>query len=642
MLNSPSKRVSDEDRFRLLIEAVTDYAIYMLDPRGRVESWNAGAQRITGYGAADIIGRPFSQFFTDEDRKAGQPQRALEAALKHERFESEGWRRRKDGSRFWSLSVLQAVRDDRGDFIGFAEVARDMTERRAAQEALRESERRFRLLMNSVIDYAIFTLDREGHITNWNIGAQRIKGYKANEIVGESFSRFYTEEDARAGVPQRALRTAAEQGRFEAEGWRVRKDGSRFWANVVIDAIRDERGELVGFAKVTRDITEQRDARVKLEEAREQLFQAQKMEAIGQLTGGVAHDFNNLLTIILGGADMADPLVRDNDKLKRLIDNMRHAAKRGANLTKQLLAFSRRQPLRPGPVDIAHQLRTTTDLLGRSLRGDIAIVSDLPAELWAVYVDPNQLELALLNVGLNARDAMPRGGTIYLSARNAVLGEGSEPLQGEFVRIEIADTGVGMSDEVRSRAFEPFFTTKSVGQGSGLGLSQAYGFAKQSGGALAIESRVGEGTTVTLHLPAARDFGRTEAAKPAARVRPPPVDATVLVVEDDPSVCDLAAELLGDAGYRVTCVPSAEAALRYLRAGNRVDVVFSDIMMPGNMNGAELAQAIRREFPAVFVLLATGYAEAAGQAAKEFPLVQKPYDRETLLETMERILGEAE
>src|SRR5581483_3533861 len=286
---------------------------------------------------------------------------------------------------------------------------------------------------------------------------------------------------------------------FSTEAWRVRKDGTRFWASVVIDPIRDDDGNLVGYAKVTRDITEKREAALKLEQTREQLFQAQKMEAIGQLTGGVAHDFNNLLTVIMGGADLAEGLIDENPKLKRLIGNMRHAAQRGQNLTKQLLAFSRRQPLAAENVDISRQLSIIGDLLSRSLRGDIQIVSEIPSDLWPVYVDPSQLELALLNVGLNARDAMPEGGILRIAAQNVASDDKGGASDRVLVTIE--DNGTGMDEETKARAFEPFFTTKDIGRGSGLGLSQAYGFAQQSGGLLTLESAVGKGTKVSLFLP---------------------------------------------------------------------------------------------------------------------------------------------
>ncbi len=635
-------RISVEDRFQLLVQAVTDYAIFLLDANGTIVSWNSGAQRIKGYATDEIIGQHYAVFFPPEDRAAGKPERALNTAATTGRFEDEGWRLRKDGTRFWALAALQGIRDEQGRLVGFAKVTRDITERRNAETALRESERQFRLLVQGVADYAIFMLSPEGRVTSWNSGAERIKGYAADEIIGEHFSRFYTEEDRRAGAPQRALQAATADGKFEGEGWRVRKDGTRFWASVLIDAMHDDEGKLVGFAKVTRDITEARDAQQRLEEAREQLFQAQKMEAIGQLTGGVAHDFNNLLTIVLGGADMAERLVGDNEKLKRLIVNIRHAAKRGEALTRQLLAFSRRQPLSPERIDLTRQLASVGDLLGRSLRADIRIVIDLPPELWAIEVDPGQFELALLNVSLNARDAMPNGGTLRIGASNVTLDEKSRRLVGDFVALTVSDTGTGMPDDVKERAFEPFFTTKEIGRGSGLGLSQAYGFVRQSNGAVELDSEVGKGTTVTFYLPAAKSKPKEAAASGVMPPRPL-APMNILLVEDDDNVAETTADLFDGAGYKVVHVTNAQAALDKLRHGGDVDLVFSDIMMPGALNGAELARVVRAEFPGVFILLATGYAEAAAtKVAQEFPTILKPYGREQLIEKLSHILGEAE
>jgi PAS domain S-box-containing protein len=634
------EQIGGAKRLQLLVEAVTDYAIYLLDLEGNVVSWNAGARRIKGYTADEIIGQNFSKFFTEEDRASGKPARALELAKTVGRFEDEAWRVRKDGTRFWASAVLEAVRDEDGSVIGFAKVTRDLTERRAAQQALEHSERQFRLLVNGVIDYAIFMLDPQGQIASWNSGAERLKGYTYGEIVGQNFSRFYTEEDHAAGLPQKLLSIARNKGKVATEGWRVRKDGTRFWASVVIDAIHDETGQLVGFAKVTRDLTEQRESELKLDEAREQLFQAQKMEAIGQLTGGVAHDFNNLLTVIISGADLAERHIKDNERLKRLIGNMRHAAMRGERLTKQLLAFSRRQPLKPESIDVAQHLNTFIEMLAHSLRGDIRIVSDVPTNLLPhVRVDVGQLELALLNIGLNARDAMPEGGTLTIRARKH--GGGQQGKGSVYVVVDIIDTGIGMSSEVQARAFEPFFTTKDIGLGSGLGLSQAYGFAKQSGGALTLESAPGKGTKVSLHLPTASDNdNRLSLDPPASRPREAG-SATVLLVEDDNGVSELALGLLQDAGYKVKIAGTAAEALQVLRNGEQIDLVFSDIMMPGGMNGAELARIVRGEFPSIFILLATGYAEAAANAAtQEFPLIRKPYGREMLLDKVGEILGE--
>jgi CheY-like chemotaxis protein len=341
----------------------------------------------------------------------------------------------------------------------------------------------------------------------------------------------------------------------------------------------------------------------------------------------------------MGGADLAEGLVGDHPKLKRLMGNMRHAAQRGQTLTKQLLAFSRRQPLTPETVDISRQLMIIIDLLSRSLRGDIQIVSQVPADLSKVSVDPSQLELAFLNIGLNARDALPEGGILRITARNFTA-DGKGDLSGDYVLIAIEDNGIGMEPEVKARAFEPFFTTKEVGRGSGLGLSQAYGFAQQSGGVLALESAPGKGTKVTLMLPAASSAAVKAAETP---VRPRTNgSANVLLVEDDAAVAELAINLLDGAGYKIRTACDASAALQILRSGAPVDLVFSDIMMPGGMNGAELARVVREEFPGVFILLATGYAAAAaGEVAKEFPLITKPYGRDLLLDKFAKILGEA-
>jgi PAS domain S-box-containing protein len=638
MRDQGSSGVTIDRRFQLLVEAVTDYAIYMLDPEGHIRSWNAGAERIKGYSQDEVLGRHFAMFFTAEDKAAGKPGLALQTAARDGRFEDEAWRVRKDGSRFWALAVLDPIRDESGTLIGFAKITRDMTARRAEQEALLESERRFRLLVDGVVDYAIYMLDPHGRVTNWNSGAERIKGYRADEIIGQHFSRFFTEPDRRSGLPTRALETAAAEGRFATEGWRVRKDGSRFWASVVIDTVRDEGGKLIGFAKVTRDMTEQRETQRRLEETREQLLQSQKMEAIGQMTGGIAHDFNNLLTIILGGADMAERLAGDNERLKRILGNIRYAVKRGEGLTKQLLAFARRQMLKPQVIDLHEQLNTIADLMSRSLRGDIEIVTDVSPDASPIEVDPTQLELALLNVGFNARDAMPHGGTLRVVARNVPPHERVAGLEGSYVAVAISDTGTGIPEHLRHRVIEPFFTTKGVGKGSGLGLSQAYGFATQSGGTLMIESTVGKGTTVTFYLPAAKSLPaaavkRTGAPRQNGRGR-------VLVVEDDPDIAELAVGLLEDAGYTARLVNSAESAIDELGRAD-VDALFSDVMLPGGMNGAELAQFVRSNFPRIGILLATGHAELrASELAAQFELIPKPYDQGSLVGAMAKVLQE--
>ena len=489
----------------------------------------------------------------------------------------------------------------------------------------------FRLLVQSVVDYAIFMLDREGRVTNWNPGAQRIKGYAPDEIIGEHFSRFYTPEDRKAAIPAKALKLASDTGRFEAEGWRMRKDGSRFWASVVIDAIRDKDGELIGFAKVTRDMTEKREAQLRLEESREQLFRSQKMEALGQLTGGLAHDFNNLLTAILGASDLGLRNVHDAEKVKRMLDGIRSSAQRGANLTKQLLAFARAQPLEIQSVDLRAFLGDATTLLRPSLRSDIEVIIQTSDQLWNVDADPGALELALLNLAFNARDAMKDGGVLKISATNQTLEGQPEGLRGDHVTLSISDTGIGMSLETKERVFEPFFTTKSFGEGTGLGLSQVFGFAKQLGGAVTLKSELGKGTTVILYLPASRPAGAVTRANGMHTL------GRVLIVEDDELVAELASGMLSELGFETIVAHSAKEALERLANEEKPKAIFSDIIMPGGITGIELAQKVRSRFPELPILLTTGYSEEAGKS-HGFPVLQKPYELDSLAGALGKLL----
>ena len=359
------------------------------------------------------------------------------------------------------------------------------------------SELRFQLLVEGVTDHAMYMLDARGHVTSWNRGAQRIKGYTADEVVGEHFSRFYTEEDQASRRPQNALEVAEREGRYEGEGWRVRRDGARFWANVVIEAMRDEDGRLLGFAKITRDITVKREAEAALEQSRAALAHAQKMDAVGQLTGGIAHDFNNLLTAVLGSLDLLERRGSCSEpRAARVLATARRAAERGAELTGRLLAFARRQALSPKPVDANGLVAGFSDLLRRTLGEHIVLVFEAAAGLWGTFADPNQLENALLNLAVNARDAMPDGGILTIETGNVTLdarfaARERDVAPGDYVTIAVRDTGVGMTSEVMERAFEPFFTTKSEGRGTGLGLSQVFGFIKQSGRARGDPVRAG-------------------------------------------------------------------------------------------------------------------------------------------------------
>jgi PAS domain S-box-containing protein len=623
--------LESERRFRTLVDGVIDYAIYMLDPSGIIINWNAGAERMKGYGAQEILGQHFSRFYTREDRAGGLPARALENAVRAGRFEAEGWRVRKDGSRFWASVVIDAIRDERGDLVGFAKVTRDTTERRAAQEALRESERRFRLLVEGVSDYALYMLDPNGIVSNWNTGAERIKGYKADDIVGQHFSRFYTEADRAAGRPAQALHTALTEGRLEAEGWRIRKDGSRFWAHVIIDPIRDETGTLIGFAKITRDITDRREAQIAQQRTQTQQAHTQRMEALGQLTGGVAHDFNNLLMIIGGHVRTVKKLLADDPRGARAAEAIEIAAQRAESLTRQLLTYSRRQTLQPVVADVASRVEAVRQVLAGSL-SSASLIGRIEPGLWPVKVDISEFELAIVNLTLNARDAMPDGGLITIAADNVVLTGEETPagLAGEFVALTVSDTGIGIAPDIIPKVFDPFFTTKGADKGTGLGLSQVHGFAHQSGGTVVLTSELGRGTRVTIYLPRATGAVDMQAGHDAAASG----SGTILLVEDNPDVADVTRAMLEDLGYAVAIAHNAAEGRRLVEAQDPdtggFAAVVSDIVMAGDMDGIALARALRAQRPALPVLLATGYSEAAGAAGAEFQVLRKPYQMNDL------------
>jgi PAS domain S-box-containing protein len=607
------------DRLRLFISSVTDYAIYMLSPEGQVVSWNAGAERFKGYKADEIVGQHFSRFYSPEDQATGLPARALQTARDVGKFEAEGWRIRKDGTRFWASVVIDAIRDDKGELVGFAKITRDITDKKVAQEALRESEQRFRMLVQGVTDYAIYMLSPEGLITNWNAGARRIKGYEQDEVTGTHFSRFYTDEDRANGLPGRALKQAAEGGRFEAEGWRVRKDGTRFWAHVVIDPIRNDMGELVGFAKITRDITERRNAAAALEETREALFQAQKMEAIGMLTGGIAHDFNNLLNVVTNGISLLRERIREPADV-RMLDAIDQAASRGAQLTQQLLSFARQQPLKSEPRDLNRVINGFEAVLRRGSRSGINFQLKLADKLPQVMVDAAQFETALLNLVVNARDATPDGGRIVVTTELVELKQKRRNLEpGPYVVIAVQDTGSGMRPEVLARAVEPFYTTKPVGKGTGLGLSQVYGMVQQSGGDLDIASRPDEGTTMSMYfpvLPGSHDEPERESAA-----------EKVLIVDDQPEVLEITSELFRTLGFEVLAANSGEEALGVLKRTPDLRLMLSDVVMPG-MSGIQLAQQARAAVPDMKVILASGYTNPATDKDKGldgFHFLPKPY-----------------
>ena len=652
------------ESWRQLLEALPA-AVYTTDASGRITFFNGAAVELAG--RRPELGGGLWCVSWRLCRSDGTPlphdECPMAIALREDRPVRgvEVIAERPDGTRINLLPHPTPLHDSSGALVGAVNVLVDITERKHAEEVnrqlnetleqrveqrsqvirqafteLRASEERFRLLVQGVADYAIFMLDPNGFVTNWNAGAARIKGYTAEEIVGHHFSRFYPEEDQQRRSPQTALETARRTGKYEAEGWRVRKDGTRFWANVVIDAIHDGTGQLIGFAKITRDLTERRAAE-------EQLRQAQKMEAIGQLTGGVAHDFNNLLTAIIGNLEMLATVLPAGDPGRRYAEGALRAASRGSRLTEHLLAFSRRQEIRPEIVSVNDLLRENLMLSQKTVGDGIEIALELQDEVWSCRIDPAQFGAAILNLAANARDAMSRSGRLVFRTENVTTAENTvDQPAGDYVALSVADTGCGMAADVVERAFEPFYTTKEVGKGTGLGLSQVYGFAKQSGGDARIESKVGKGTTVRIYLPRADGQAAAVAVSHEGLQKTPPAAATILIVEDDPDVREMIVGILSDLGHQTLVATNGPEALAILNRDHSIDLLFTDIVMPAGMSGTDLARQASRLRPDLKILLSSGYAREANQwrsARVEFPFIAKPYRPATLGKKLEEVLA---
>jgi PAS domain S-box-containing protein len=498
--------------------------------------------------------------------------------------------------------------------------------------ALAASEETYHQLVDAIRDQAIFVVGTDGCVATWNSAAARIYGYTAAQVIGQPVARLSPPED-NVGM---SLEEAAETGRSEVEGWRIRRDGDRFWAHVVMSPIRDERGVLVGFAMTTRDVTEQREAQGELERTREQLLQSQKLEALGQLTGGVAHDFNNLLMVVGGQADLLARKLQNKTELKSL-DAIKGAAARGAALTRQLLSFAGRRTLAPQVIELGSHLKQMRAVLQSSLGEAIELELALPEEGSPIKADPHELELALLNLAVNARDAMPEGGRVRIEVRN--VSGASDDRSPDLVELSFSDTGQGMTPEVLERAFDPFFTTKPVGKGTGLGLSQVHGFALQAGGEASVKSRPGEGSTVTVRFP------RTEAVAVSeftSKTQAPALPACrVLLVEDNIEVADVTSMLLERLGCTSVRADTAAAALRILAQGERFGVVLSDIVMPGPIDGLALAERIGENYPHIPVVLASGYTQPSARLPPGVQVLQKPYDLDDLAAALHSALGRA-
>jgi PAS domain S-box-containing protein len=515
-------------------------------------------------------------------------------------------------------------------------------------EQLRRTEESFQLLVESVQDCAMFMLDRSGHVSSWNVGAQNIKQYTAEEIVGRHFSCFYTVDDQAAGRPALALEIAAHIGTYREEGWRVRRDGTLFMADVLINPIRDDANKLVGFVKITRDITQRKQAEKELEQARGALAHSQKMEAVGQLTGGIAHDFNNMLAAILGSLELLE--IRQetfSQGANRMLRIIRHAADHGAELTKRLMAFSRKQALAPALTDINRLVAGMSELLRRTLGESVTVETVMAGGLWSTFVDPNQVESALLNLAVNARDAMRQGGKLTIETGNAFLDENYARLHGnvevgEYSFIAVSDTGIGMTRDVLEHAFEPFYTTKEVGLGTGLGLSQVYGFVRQSGGHVELYSEVGCGTSVKMYFPRSYDGQEAIPIEPGVAAEPLPQGTeTILLVEDDEDVRSYSTNAARHLGYNVLEASDAASAIAILDARPDVSLLFTDVGLPG-MNGRTLADHVRATRPEIKTVFTSGYARTAianlGLLERSVLFLPKPFRIESLAQMLRNAL----
>jgi PAS domain S-box-containing protein len=597
-----------EDSFRLLVEQVRDYAIFLLDPQGYVQTWNAGAERLKGYRAEDIIGQHFSRFYPEEAVRRGWPQHELEVARAAGRFEDEGWRLRKDGSRFWANVVITAVHGPGGELVGFAKVTRDLTERKKVEEELRQSEERFRLLVESVNDYAIVMLDPGGRVASWNAGAARTMGYAPDEIVGRHFSRFYPAEDVAAGKPDRELRVAAAEGRFEDEGWRLRKDGSRFWANTVITALRDEAGVLRGFAKVTRDITERRRAEEALRRARDEL-EARVHERTAALSDAnarlaeaarrkdeflamLAHELRNPLAPVRNALQILLLAEEDARLRERARAMMERQVVHMARLVDDLLDVSRitrgKIQLRQERVDFARLVQTAAEDRRRTLEdAGVALRVDVPDEPVWVTGDPTRLTQVVGNLLDNAAKFTDRGGRAEVAvardaaARRAVL--------------TVRDTGIGIDAAMLANLFDPFAqadrSLERTRGGLGLGLALVKGLAELHGGEVAAHSEgPGRGTEFTVRLPLADGAaagGRAPGAPGrAGRLR-------VLVIEDGADAAESLRMLLDLMGHEALVARSGLEGVR-AAAAVRPDVVLCDLGLPG-LDGYGVARALRAD-----------------------------------------------
>jgi PAS domain S-box-containing protein len=649
----PSSQFARTDRLHpelllpSFVAAVDDYALILLDPAGRILAWNRGAELMHGYQADEVLGQDHSCQYSPEDVAAGKPDQFLQAAAANGRQWHIEQRVRKDGSQFVAETVAMAIRGPDGTLLCFGQIARDITERIAAEASGKANETRLRSLIATVLDTVVdglITIDRQGIIQSYNKACISLFGYAPEEVVGQNVrilmpEPYHSEHD---GYIKSYLDTGV--AKIIGIGREVmgrRKDGSTFPMELAVG--QSPQGGNHAFVGIIRDVTERREA----EKQREQLRQSQKMEAVGQLTGGLAHDFNNLLAIIIGNLDMLRELRAEDPVTDELVRDALESALRGADLTRRLLAFARRQPLQPERADINEVIGAIVRLLTRTLGENITIELSLSPHVWPVQIDRAQFEAVIANLATNARDAMPRGGALLIDTRNthldaAYVAAHTDVAAGDYVAVEVSDSGTGMPPDILSRIFEPFFTTKEQGKGTGLGLSMVFGFMKQSGGHITVYSEEGNGTTFRLYLPrldelAAAQEERSE--EPASRGG----SETVLVVEDNPGLRRIVVRQLSEAGYHVLEAPDAEAAMAIIDTLEPIHLLLTDVVMPGEMDGRDLARVAVLRRPLLRTLLTSGFPDArwGGSTSRTGGrLLSKPYRKEELRRAVREALDE--
>ena len=638
-----------EARHRQILDSAADYAIVATDRDGLVTRWNTGAERTLGWTEAEMLGQPVDCFFTPEDRAAGRPQVEMDLARTQGMAPDERWHQRKSGERFWAMGEMTPLKNDVGGLVGYVKVLRDRTEERLASEALRQSQEEL-AAANARLERSVVTttaerdrlwetspdlllvLDFNGMIQQVNPAWTELLGFVPDELIGHDITDFVLPDDVEMTA---AAVTQGRVGVFEpVENRYRRKDGSVRWFSW-LSRPADQLIYATG-----RHITDQKAAEARHLGTEEQLRQSQKVEAIGQLTGGVAHDFNNLLTVIRGSVDLLRRPGMSDERRQKYIDAISDTTDRAAKLTGQLLAFARRQSLKPEVFDAAASVRTVNDMVGSLTGARIKVALRLPSTPCYVDADRGQFDTAIVNMAVNARDAMNGEGalTITVATVSGMPAIRSHPFTpGEFVTIALTDTGTGIPADRIGQIFEPFFTTKGIGEGTGLGLSQVFGFTKQSGGDIFAESVEGAGATFTMYLP--RVEGEEDLATQDGQAALTLGEgACVLVVEDNAEVGIFATEALAELGYNtVLAMDGARALAELATRSDDIDVVFSDVMMPG-MSGIELGQEISRLYPGLPVILTSGYSEVLAQNGTHgFELLHKPYSIDALSRALRKV-----